>query len=153
MHNSIPCIANPGARWKLVISFTLHLLYLQGECFQYPVGWRLAESWPSHWGQVNNLLPLLVTWRQYCSVSHSYTNHDIRCARASTGLNRRICRPNIDNLWGVSKETSASNNELRGTFVLTWSKGKAIPLQTRTDPEGSRSLTIPDIKIIGTWKW
>jgi hypothetical protein len=29
-------------------------------------------------------------------------------------------------------------------------KGKAIPLQTWTDPEGSRRLRLPDFKTIGT---
>jgi hypothetical protein len=29
-------------------------------------------------------------------------------------------------------------------------KGKTIPLQTWTDPEGSRSLSLPDFKIIST---
>jgi hypothetical protein len=29
-------------------------------------------------------------------------------------------------------------------------KGKAIPLQALTDPEGSRSLRLPDFKTIGT---
>jgi hypothetical protein len=29
-------------------------------------------------------------------------------------------------------------------------KGKAIPLQTLTGPEGSRSLSVPDFKTIGT---
>jgi len=32
-------------------------------------------------------------------------------------------------------------------------KGKAIPLQTWTDPESSRRLRLPDFKTIGTWKW
>ena len=30
------------------------------------------------------------------------------------------------------------------------SKGKAIPLQAWTDPEGSRRLRLPDFKTIGT---
>jgi hypothetical protein len=30
------------------------------------------------------------------------------------------------------------------------SKGKAIPLQALTDPEGSRRLRLPDFKTIGT---
>jgi len=30
-------------------------------------------------------------------------------------------------------------------------KGKAIPLQSWTGPESSRSLRLPDFKIIGTW--
>jgi hypothetical protein len=32
-------------------------------------------------------------------------------------------------------------------------KGKAIPLQTLTGPEGSRRLRLPDFKTIGTWRW
>jgi hypothetical protein len=29
-------------------------------------------------------------------------------------------------------------------------KGKAIPLQALTDPEGSRRMSLPDFKTIGT---
>ena len=32
-------------------------------------------------------------------------------------------------------------------------KGKAIPLQTWTSPEGSRRLRLPDLKTVGTWRW
>jgi len=32
-------------------------------------------------------------------------------------------------------------------------KGKAIPLQARTGPEGSRRLWLPDFKIFTTWRW
>jgi hypothetical protein len=32
-------------------------------------------------------------------------------------------------------------------------KGKAIPLQALTGPEGSRRLRLPDFKTIGTWRW
>jgi hypothetical protein len=32
-------------------------------------------------------------------------------------------------------------------------KGKAIPLQTLTGPEGSRRLRLPDFKTIGTRRW
>jgi len=32
-------------------------------------------------------------------------------------------------------------------------KGKAIPLQTWTGPDGSRRLRLPDFKTIGTCKW
>jgi len=32
-------------------------------------------------------------------------------------------------------------------------KGKAIPLQAWTGPEGSRSLRLPDFKTIGTLRW
>jgi hypothetical protein len=32
-------------------------------------------------------------------------------------------------------------------------KGKAIPLQVWTGPEGSRRMRLPDFKTIGTLKW
>jgi len=32
-------------------------------------------------------------------------------------------------------------------------KGKAIPLQAWTGPEGSRRLRLPDFKTIDTWRW
>jgi len=32
-------------------------------------------------------------------------------------------------------------------------KGKAIPLQAWTGPEGSRRFRFPDFKTIGTWRW
>jgi hypothetical protein len=34
--------------------------------------------------------------------------------------------------------------------ILETRKGKAIPLQALTGPEGSRRLRLPDFKIIGT---
>ena len=38
------------------------------------------------------------------------------------------------------------------TSALT-GEDKAIPLQSWTDPEGSRNLRLPDFKTIGTWRW
>ena len=38
-------------------------------------------------------------------------------------------------------------------FYKSQWKGKAIPLQAWTGPEGSRRLRFPDFKTIGTWKW
>jgi hypothetical protein len=32
-------------------------------------------------------------------------------------------------------------------------KGKAIPLEAWTGPEGSRRLRLPDLKTIGTLRW
>ena len=37
------------------------------------------------------------------------------------------------------------------SLLLSKSKGKAIPLQAWTGPEGSRRLKLPDFKTIGTW--
>ena len=36
---------------------------------------------------------------------------------------------------------------------IMYKKGKAIPLQAWTGPEGSRRLRLPDFKTIGTWRW
>ena len=38
-------------------------------------------------------------------------------------------------------------------FSTIWVKGKAIPLQAWTGPEGSRRLRFPDFKTVGTWRW
>jgi hypothetical protein len=35
----------------------------------------------------------------------------------------------------------------------TLNKGKAIPLQALTGPEGSRRLGLPYFKTIGIWRW
>jgi len=32
-------------------------------------------------------------------------------------------------------------------------KGNAVPLEAWTDPEGSKSLTLPDFKTIGICRW
>jgi len=32
-------------------------------------------------------------------------------------------------------------------------RGKTVPLQAWTGPEGSKRLRLPDFKTVGTWKW
>jgi len=51
-------------------------------------------------------------------------------------------------------------SQIRATFpthltLLDFSnkKGRAVPLQVWTDPEGSRRLRLPDLKTFGTWSW
>jgi len=39
------------------------------------------------------------------------------------------------------------------TWCRLGSKGKAIPLQAWTTPEGSKRLRLPDFKTVGTWRW
>jgi len=39
------------------------------------------------------------------------------------------------------------------TINYSKSKGKAIPLQAWTGPEGFRRLRLPDFKTVGTWRW
>jgi hypothetical protein len=38
-------------------------------------------------------------------------------------------------------------------WLISKGKGKAIPLQALTGPEGSSSLRLPDLKTVGTWRW
>ena len=40
-----------------------------------------------------------------------------------------------------------------GHSLLYYGKGKAIPLQAWTGPEGSRRVRLPDFKTIGTLRW
>ena len=49
----------------------------------------------------------------------------------------------------ASTGTEFSRNELSTHSI----KGKAIPLQAWTGPEGSSRLRFPDFKTIGTWRW
>jgi hypothetical protein len=42
---------------------------------------------------------------------------------------------------------------INNLYVFRAGKGKAIPLQALTGPEGSRRLRLPDFKTIGTWRW
>jgi hypothetical protein len=47
---------------------------------------------------------------------------------------------------------SVGSNCNNGVIDITWDikgKGKAIPLQALTGPEGSRRLRLPDFKTIG----
>jgi len=46
----------------------------------------------------------------------------------------------------VSLTPVLSNPKVKG-------KGKAIPLQAWTGPEGSRRLRFPDFKTVDTWRW
>jgi hypothetical protein len=42
---------------------------------------------------------------------------------------------------------------IRNSYRTVLSKGKAIPIQAWTGPEGSRRLRLPDFKTIGTCRW
>jgi hypothetical protein len=42
------------------------------------------------------------------------------------------------------------NNKIKHNILIAKVKGKAIPLQAWTGPEGSRRLRFPDFKRVGT---
>jgi hypothetical protein len=46
------------------------------------------------------------------------------------------------------RQSEGDKSEVKGSEVLV--KGKAIPLQALTGPEGFRRLRLPDFKIVGT---
>ena len=52
----------------------------------------------------------------------------------------------LRNLFSVQDPKDCISGTVKG-------KGKAIPLQAWTGPEGSRRLRLPDFKTIGTWSW
>jgi hypothetical protein len=61
-------------------------------------------------------------------------------------LNRKM-RQNVRLVNIYEKPSPYKSNK---NFQLTICKSKAIPLQTLTDPEGSRRLRLPDFKTIAT---
>jgi len=77
--------------------------------------------------------------------------------RSYTGLNDR--KTNLfrskppDNQTNISSISLAWLITLRGAKLTLHMKGKDIPLQAWTGPEGSRSLRLPDFKTIGTRWW
>jgi len=46
-----------------------------------------------------------------------------------------------------------TNTHRKTLLEVHYIKGKAIPLQAWTGPEGSKRLRLPDFKTIGTWRW
>jgi hypothetical protein len=52
-------------------------------------------------------------------------------------------------------ETSRIDSSREAHFFAKWykGKGKEIPLEALTGPEGSRRLKLPNFKTIGTWMW
>jgi hypothetical protein len=50
---------------------------------------------------------------------------------------------------GVPSSELCMGKKIKLLFVNYW-KGKAIPLQALTGPEGSRRLRLPDFKTVGT---
>jgi hypothetical protein len=57
----------------------------------------------------------------------------------------------LRHLLGITKLDKENNQCVRGkTGAHNAVKGKAIPLQAWTGPEGSRRLRLPDFKTVGT---
>jgi hypothetical protein len=61
-------------------------------------------------------------------------------------------RPVTSNIWSTSYKLAKHLNKNLNQLIHyhTDIKGKAIPLQALTGPEGSRRLRLPDFKTIGT---
>ena len=50
----------------------------------------------------------------------------------------------------IREEINEKDRKYEATSILCKKKGKAIPLQAWTGPEGSRRFRLPDFKKIGT---
>jgi len=59
-----------------------------------------------------------------------------------------ICSPAIRPVWALKEVISKTCCNV--WQVIPNDKGKAVPLQAWTGPEGSRRLRLPDFKTIGT---
>jgi hypothetical protein len=55
--------------------------------------------------------------------------------------------------WNVKLEDTIKKLCNYEAYSVINVKGKAIPLQAWTDPEGSRRLRLPDFKTVGTGTW
>ena len=113
---------------KLHISVFLHLRKEP----QYPLNIGLCGpcSWFRHFGDKKNLSPSR-NWTPNCSAHNTVTTSYSGSLYAP--INQNKLHPSV--------------------FKLIKKKGKAIPLQAWTGPEGSRRLRFPDFKTIGTWRW
>jgi hypothetical protein len=69
-------------------------------------------------------------------------------------LSDRLCTPHPTLGTGITRPECEADQHL--TCFHGWSylklvvKGKAVPLQARTGPKGSRRLRLPDFKAVGT---
>ena len=60
---------------------------------------------------------------------------------------------NLCNSVCFSKQSILEEQCVQNILPSLVAKDKAIPLQARTDPVGSRRMRLPDFKTIGTWRW
>jgi hypothetical protein len=70
-----------------------------------------------------------------------------------SGEVRTISPPSEFDLRTVQPVASGYTDWATRPLFFSKSKGKAIPLQAWTSPEGSRRLRLPDFKIFGTSRW
>ena len=59
----------------------------------------------------------------------------------------------LRHIWSPSVRPSARNIWAPTEGIFMKGKGKAIPLQAWTGPEGSRRLRLPDLETVSTWRW
>jgi len=52
--------------------------------------------------------------------------------------------------WNTRRVVETMNRNVPKQYLNCMGKGKAIPLQAWTGPEGSRRLRLPDVKTIST---
>jgi hypothetical protein len=91
--------------------------------------------------RLNSKLPVIAKWEH---IEKLY-KHD------KPGMIRTLYKLTDSHLSPV---THCSMKVIFAAQVMSHTlKGKAIPLQALTGPEGSRRLRLPGFKTVGTWRW
>jgi len=131
-------------------------------CSSHPTWWD-APGWsagsPSRLGWCTqpantSKTPIWKDWQKPCRLSN-----DLHLsARLKQWQSKNMKRGSWDTekVHGLEAwKHSTANPWLYSSKVLRMVtvKGKAIPLQPWTGPEGSRKLRHPDFKTNGTWRW
>ena len=86
------------------------------------------------------------------AITHKFHHHWLRGVFTFIAHNPYMLRPHILailrdlQVWTTCIAYMAACYKIIGRLC----KGKAIPLQAWTGPEGSRSLRLPDFKTVGT---
>ena len=142
---------------------------------------RLACSWWHASQRV--MLYVLCNYRKYRDIvslttvtSHCLpgpityiTKENFNTERAGSLNMWRVCKPKENSSSTITTHGETTRNIKCSTLnwnmwnceTTNWSssmhtvqvKGKAIPLQARTSPEGPSRLRLPDFKTISTWRW
>jgi hypothetical protein len=90
---------------------------------------------------------LVLGLTESCHIKQKGRTAAVTCSPLEALLDRAASHANSRAIELLTlKENSIYDSYSKG-------KGKALPLQAWTGPEGSRRLRLPDFKTIGTLKW
>jgi len=124
--------------------------------------WSPQEA-ATHWWLSTSHLPHIRIKTQNVKTTRTRENHYWRPVLVTLSLNQLLFVRDDDNftvniplmaignlhkIYGTKRCPKWPSYEHSGSW-----RGKAIPLQAWTGPDGSRRLGLPHFKTIGTWRW